>query len=273
MLVPKLGQQEIGKQERYNAMSENKNIERPIIVPEDYIHSANSLFHFVSSSNYLIEALQLCALSPRYCVEDVKYLNIVMDGEAINEVAVLQKCFCDIPLQNVFKKFPVRLTENNATLSAEQKNVIPTELSHPQLYGKYAIALSKRWGERNNVQPVQYMAEGSNATSGFTRSLITAIGEENLPDDISNTMINRKLHAANLLINAVLKNVEEMENGNLKIKYGDTEDKPMYISYKAFMTEEEAKKELENVIDHKEEYEKAKTAAAHWSDKDAYKIV
>lgn len=75
-----------------------------------------------------------------------------------------------------------------------------------------------------------------------------------------------RLHVAHLLINAVIKNIEELENGHTRIVYGDTEQKPMYISYKGYKTEEEARKELEDLINHKGEYENAKTAAAYWAE-------
>lgn len=75
-----------------------------------------------------------------------------------------------------------------------------------------------------------------------------------------------RLHTADLLINAVVKKVEELEDGHTRIVYGDTEQKPMFISYKGFITEEEARKELDDVINHKQEYENAKTAAANWTE-------
>ena len=40
----------------------------------------------------------------------------------------------------------------------------------------------------------------------------------------------------------------------------------MYVSYRAYRTEDESRKELEHLIDHKEEYIKAKTSAQHWKE-------
>ena len=68
-----------------------------------------------------------------------------------------------------------------------------------------------------------------------------------------------KLHTANLLCNAFVKSIETYEDGNIRVIYGDVESNPMYISYKGYLTEEEAREELQQVMDHKEEYEKAKT--------------
>lgn len=49
-------------------------------IGEDYVHSANSLFHFVTKSQYLFDDLKRKALCPRYCNEDVGYLNINYNG-------------------------------------------------------------------------------------------------------------------------------------------------------------------------------------------------
>lgn len=75
-----------------------------------------------------------------------------------------------------------------------------------------------------------------------------------------------RLHSSNLLCNAVIKDIVALDNGHTKVLYGDTEDKPMYVSYKAFKTEADAKQELECLVDHKEEYIEAKMAAQYWKD-------
>lgn len=75
-----------------------------------------------------------------------------------------------------------------------------------------------------------------------------------------------KLYSSNLLCNAVIKDIVSLDNGHTKVLYGDTEDKPMYVSYRAYRTEDESKKEMEHVIDHKDEYIEAKTSAQHWKE-------
>ena len=160
-------------------------------IREDYVHSANSLFNFVSAAEYIIESLQRRALCPRYCTENVDYLNIQNGDNRFGEVAVLQKCFCDIPLHDVFKPFPVVLTENNDGLTKEQREMIPDKYSHPELYGEYAIGFSKSWGEKSNLQPIQYFVENSESTAEFSKAIDAAIKEENLPDVIADSIINR----------------------------------------------------------------------------------
>lgn len=77
-----------------------------------------------------------------------------------------------------------------------------------------------------------------------------------------------KVHTANLLCNAFVKSIEADEDGKIRVIYGDAESNPMYISYKACLTENEAREELQHVMEHKEEYEKAKTVYQYLNDKE-----
>ena len=156
---------------------------------EDYVHSSNTLFHFMNSSNYLTDALKRKALCPRYCNEDISYLNIVHKEDRFSEISILQKCFCDIPLHNIIRKFPIELKENN-NLTEDQLRIIPKECSHPDFYGKYAIAFSKKWGEQNKLQPVHYLSEQSECTSQFSRMFCELLEEDDLPASISDALLN-----------------------------------------------------------------------------------
>ena len=71
------------------------------------------------------------------------------------------------------------------------------------------------------------------------------------------------LHTANLLINALVKDIQECDDGTVKIMYGDTDSKPMYISFSAFETSEEAKRELDTILQHEEIYVNALTSNAY----------
>lgn len=68
-----------------------------------------------------------------------------------------------------------------------------------------------------------------------------------------------ELHCANLLFNAIVKEIENLDDGQVRVIYGDTEEKPMYITYRGFITEDEAKNECEHIMEHKEEYKVSKT--------------
>ena len=72
----------------------------PIYLPyDDYAQSANTLFHFMKKQEYLNSILRRGAIIPRYCVETIDYLSIQNGTHLFNEVAILQKCFCDIFIQ------------------------------------------------------------------------------------------------------------------------------------------------------------------------------
>lgn len=70
-----------------------------------------------------------------------------------------------------------------------------------------------------------------------------------------------RLYTANLIANAIVKEMQE-EDGVTKIFYGDTDSKPMYISFSAFRTEEEAQAECAKIVDHKDIYLNALTSNA-----------
>lgn len=71
------------------------------------------------------------------------------------------------------------------------------------------------------------------------------------------------LHTANLLVNALVKDIQESDDGTVKILYGDTDSKPMYISFSAFETSEEAKQESDTILQHDEIYVNALTSNAY----------
>ena len=155
---------------------------------EDYVHSANSLFHFMTNSKYLDDALKRKALCPRYCNENVEYLNIQNGGEKYGEVSILQKCFCDIPLSSIIKPFPVKLTENNE-LTDKQKKSIPETYSHTDLYGKYAIAFAKEWGEKNRIQPIQYLNQDAACARNYSEAIKASLVETDIPDVVADSLL------------------------------------------------------------------------------------
>lgn len=68
------------------------------------------------------------------------------------------------------------------------------------------------------------------------------------------------LYTANLLVNALVKDIQKGDDGTAKILYGDTDSKPMYISFSAFETIEEAEQELNAIPQHSDIYVNAKTS-------------
>lgn len=67
------------------------------------------------------------------------------------------------------------------------------------------------------------------------------------------------IYTANLLSNAVIKEIITDEEGFKRVLYGDVDSNPMYISCTGFKTEEEAKAEQERIMSDKEKYTTALT--------------
>lgn len=113
-----------------------------LIYDVEYVQNANSLFHFMKKDEFLFNALQKGRLVPRYCVEDISYIGLTIDHVLINQVAVLQKCFCDMPLHQLTKKFYLELTDKNSLSAEKQREVLNN--THTAFNGEYAIAISKK---------------------------------------------------------------------------------------------------------------------------------
>ncbi|MBR1634272.1 MAG: hypothetical protein IJ682_04320 [Lachnospiraceae bacterium] len=138
-----------------------------------YVQSANALFHFMKKWDYLKSALNNRGLVPRYCKEDISYLGI-KDGndDYVNEIGVLEKCFCDIPLHEFNKSFPIKIKDG--VISEEDREDVKSYNTHPGFYGNYAIAFEKSWCEENDCQPVYYL----NTKSITVKNLRTFINKQ-----------------------------------------------------------------------------------------------
>lgn len=170
-------------------MLEEKNYE---LLCDDYAQSANSLFHFVKEPKFLKDILLKKALIPRYCKENIEYLKVYNNGFSFNEVLILQKCFCDIPFHKLTENFQLRgVGENFEKLTKEEKSFLSKNNSHPDFYGEYAIAFSKSWGEKRNLQPVHYLNELSQYTRDFSEMIGHILNEENVQDMYVNDILNR----------------------------------------------------------------------------------
>lgn len=158
----------------------------------DYAQSANTLFHFMSKSEYLKSILINKAIVPRYCIEDIEYLGIHVGKINFREIAILQKCFCDIPFHKLTDNFELKgIGKNYNLLKDEEKIFFTKNNTHPDYYGKYAIAFSKNWGENKNLQPVHYLNEKSLYTIEFSKLLNKVLNTDILPEEYANDIINR----------------------------------------------------------------------------------
>lgn len=90
--------------------------------------SANTLFHFTSKYDTLIEILQ-SSFFPRLCLEK----GLWYPGD--KKWAIPMVCFCDIPLSNI--------------------------ADHTKKYGNYAIGIKKTWAIEQGVSPILYVHDNS----------------------------------------------------------------------------------------------------------------
>ncbi len=129
---------------------------------------------------------------PRYCIEDVEYLKIISDQLVFKEIAVLQKCFCDIPIHKLADTFELQGSGSSfESLDQHEKSRIEKENSHTTFYGEYAIAFSKQWGENNNLQPIQYLNKDSSYCKELIKVLNNAISLEDIDDVYADDLLYR----------------------------------------------------------------------------------
>ena len=159
---------------------------------DDYAQSANTLFHFVTKPEYLKSILKRGAIVPRYCIENIDYLNISNGNQAFQEVAILQKCFCDIPFHKLADTFSiVGVGKAYDSLSLLEKSELQKDNTHFAYYGEYAIAFSKRWGEKKRLQPVHYLNVDSHYSSDFSSLFEVILSSNEIPDKYAQDILNR----------------------------------------------------------------------------------
>lgn len=170
-------------------MLENSFVVSPY---DDYAQSANTLFHFMSKSEYLKSILINKAIVPRFCMENIEYLNINVGGISFKEVAILQKCFCDIPFHKLTDNFELNgVGELYKSLNDEERLILSNNNTHPNYYGKFAIAFSKSWGENNKLQPIHYLNGNSMYTAEFTKLFDIILNADNVPEEYVSDILNR----------------------------------------------------------------------------------
>ena len=148
---------------------------------EEYVQSANTLFHFMKERQFLTDILNRKALVPRYCNEDIPYLDIEIAGKKINKISILQKCFCDMPFHKLSEKNKINVVDDDE-ITDEEKKHIQNSSSHTDFYGEYAVAFSKRWGEEKGLQPVVYVNSKSDYIKTFKDYINDSLCSEELGD-------------------------------------------------------------------------------------------
>lgn len=152
---------------------------------EDYNQSSNALFHFMKEQRFLNAALMSRALYPRYCLEDISYLGLTNNRVKFDSIAVLQKCFCDIPLHKVAARSETQVIDIKSNES------IPYDNGHTECYGKFAVAFSKTWGEKNGLQPIHYLNADSQYVKQFKNVWEAVIARDELPEELSTDVLMR----------------------------------------------------------------------------------
>ena len=106
---------------------------------------ADTLFTFTTKLDHTIPYIKTRKITPRYCVEDIKYLKI----PNINRIAFPMKCFCDINMHRLD--------------------------AHLGWYGYYGLAFSKEWGMSRGIQPIQYINPHSELRKDFSKAFSSAL--------------------------------------------------------------------------------------------------
>lgn len=300
----------------------------PIYLPyDDYAQSANTLFHFMKKQEYLNSILRRGAIIPRYCVETIDYLSIQNGTHLFNEVAILQKCFCDIAfllgenkhtlnfkvqfekaksIREVADSFSIaaallaHLYNREDNIPSEDGNISLSDIKEyfrryksffnrlSAIESKLAISISPgllnalSLEEQQDIdelylllceKKVVRLSAKLTSTSSTAVTMNNAEASLSIGDKIALTFIGSiefsflkqsvTLHTANLLINALVKDIQKCDDGTVRVLYGDTDSKPMYISFSAFQTSEEAKQESETIMQHESIYVNALTSNAY----------
>lgn len=135
-----------------------------------YRHSSNSLFHFMKKKEYLTNIIQEKCIYPRYFIEDIGYMQIASPNYKIEQMGVLGICFCDIPLAGIWQKEYVEYDKDIPGFSPADKMK-----SHTDFYGEFAIAFSKEWAEKRNIQPIHYQVNDSELIESNRLAFLKAI--------------------------------------------------------------------------------------------------
>lgn len=124
---------------------ELKNVKNPITESETHIPStmqADTLFTFTDKLEYITNYLRSSAIFPRYCMENIEYLNIAN----MRRIAIPMKCFCDITLHRL--------------------------CTHLEWYGYYGLAFFKEWGMKRGYSQYSTLIPNHTCAKIFPNHLI-----------------------------------------------------------------------------------------------------
>lgn len=130
-------------------LSDLGNVNVESINKDKYISpelQADALFNFTNQLDFIISPLKNKMISPRYCIEDVSYLNC----SKVQKICIPMKCFCDINIHRLSK--------------------------HMSAYGMYGLAFTKQWGINNGIAPVRYINSNSELVKDFSKAFSIALG-------------------------------------------------------------------------------------------------
>lgn len=130
---------------------------------------ADTLFTFTSELEFLIPYIKNSCLYPRYCDENIEYLDI----NKIKKIYIPMKCFCDINLHRI--------------------------QCHLDWYGHYGLAFPKEWGMKNGIQPIQYINPESRLKKDFSFAFNQILNDDssvtsNLGDMMKNFMLHELMY-------------------------------------------------------------------------------
>ena len=130
---------------------------------------------------------------PRYCNENIPYLDIEIAGKKIDKISILQKCFCDMHFHKLSEKNKIKVVDDDE-ITDEEKEHIQNSSSHTDFYGGYAVAFSKRWGEEKGLQPIVYVNSESDYTKTLKDYLKESLRAEKLNDVSYNYILSTLGH-------------------------------------------------------------------------------
>lgn len=140
----------------------------------------------------------------------------------------------------------------------EQNDEQELEELYALIYEKRAFRLSAKLNSKEGINVSAGLSDAEKAIG--TQILLTFASDAKC--ELYGQTIS--FFTANLLINAVIKEVRGKEDGSVQLWYDDTDVEPMYISYTGFVTEEERNEELAKLMEHKEKYIEAISAEEYY---------